>query len=92
MSNRNNRISPDWWTKTLAGAVLGLTLAFAVAGLFAWHGPGGLSAPSKAQAVMWSVIWLWMPVFSLVYLFRTGRQAVLCLAIANAVAYGLWWV
>lgn len=88
----DKKISPDWWAKTFAGGVLGLSLAFALAGLFAWHGPGGITAPNKAQAVMWSVAWLWMPVFSLVYLFRTGAQAMLCLAAANVVAYGLWFL
>jgi hypothetical protein len=88
----SKKISPDWWTKTLAGAVLGLSLAFALAGLLAWHGPGGVEAPNKTQAVMWSIAWFWMPVFSLVYLFRTGLQAVLCLAAANVVAYGLLWL
>lgn len=89
----NNKISPDWWTKTLAGAGLGLTLALALAGVFAWAGPGGIDAPNKTQAVMWSIAWIWMPVFALVYLFRSGAHAVLWLALANVAAYGLlFWV
>ncbi|WP_428718235.1 hypothetical protein [Undibacterium curvum] len=64
-------IHPDWWSKTLAGAVLALTLAFAVCGLFAWWGPGGISAPNKVQFVMWMITPLWLVIFSLVYLFHT---------------------
>jgi hypothetical protein len=85
-------IHPDWWSKTLAGAVLGLTLAFAVCGLFAWWGPGGISAPNKVQFVMWMITPLWLVIFSLVYLFRTGLRAVLWLLAANLLAYLLLWI
>lgn len=83
----HNKIAPDWWSKTFAGAVLGFSLAFALAGLLAWYGPGGIAAPNKTQAVMWSIAVFWMPVFAFVYLFRTGLRAVLWLSAANAAAY-----
>lgn len=82
-------IQADWWTKTLAGAILGLTLALALSGLFAWFGPGGLVAPQKSQVVMWLITPLWMVIFSFVYLFRTGLRALLWLTGANLIAYTL---
>lgn len=82
-------MKPDWWSKTFAGAFLGGTLALALAGLFAWIGPGGIAAPEKAQFVMWMMAPVWMAVFSTVYLFRTGLRAMLWLGGANVAAYGL---
>ncbi len=82
-------IRPDWWRKTFAGAVLGATLAFALAGLFAWVGPGGIAAPEKSQFVMWSIAPVWMTVFGFVWLFRTGTHALLWLGGANLLAWSL---
>lgn len=79
----------DWWGKTLAGALLGYTLALAVAGLFAWIGPGGIGAPQKTQFVMWLIAPLWMAIFSLVYLARSGARALRWLGGANLFAYAL---
>jgi hypothetical protein len=89
MSAKPDAIRPDWWSKTFAGAVLGAALALALAGLFAWAGPGGINAREKAQFVMWIMAPLWMAVFSTVYLFRSGRRAVLWLGGANVVAFSL---
>lgn len=92
MTKPKTPIAADWWSKTLAGAVLGLTLAFALAGLLAWWGPDGIAARDKTQAVMWSIAWFWLPVFALVYCFRSGARALLWLGAANVLAYGLlWW-
>lgn len=86
-------IRPDWWSKTLAGGVLGATLALALAGLFAWLGPGGVSAAEKPQFVMWSIAPLWLSAFAAVYLFRSGGRALLWMGGANLAAYALlFWV
>jgi len=69
------RIRPDWWSKSLAGGLLGLLLAFALVGLFAWLGPGGINAPDKVQFNMWIISPIWLTLFSLTYLFRSGRDA-----------------
>lgn len=82
-------IRADWWSKTLAGAVLGWTLALALCGLFAWLGPDGIAAPQKSQFVMWMIAPVWMLIFSLVYLFRSGARAALWLGAGNLVAYAL---
>lgn len=86
-TNKNNLIQPAWWAKSLAGSVLGFTLAFALSGIFAWVGPGGIGAANKTQFVMWMIAPLWMLFFSLVYLFRTGLQALLVFGLANIAAY-----
>ena len=73
----------------MAGLVLGATLSFALAGLFAWLGPGGIAAPQKTQFVMWMITPIWMIIFSLTYLFRTGARALLWLMSANFLVYAL---
>ena len=80
-------IQPDWISKTLAGALLGLGLAVAISGLFAWWGPGGLDAPNKVQFNMWVIPLYWMTVWSLVDLFRTGLRAWLVLGAVTAAAH-----
>lgn len=81
-------IRRDWLSKSLAGTVLGLGLGLALGGLFFRYGPAG--APThEAQLAMWTVAPVWMGVLSLVYLFRSGRQAWLWLGAANAAAYAL---
>ncbi len=80
-------IRPDWWTKTLAGLVFGFGLGIALAGLFAWVGPGGIGAPQKTQFVMWLIAPVWMTVFGTVYLFPSGARALLWLGAANLVVF-----
>lgn len=86
------RIQPHWLGKSLAGAVLGYTLALACVGLFAWLGPGGIAAGNKTQLNMWLLAPLWMAFLAPVYLFATALRAGLWLGGANVVAYGLLWL
>lgn len=65
-------IRGDWASKTFAGLVMGLALAFAGAGLLFHLGPPGAS---KMLAVMWLVAPLWLIVQSTVYLFHSGKRA-----------------
>lgn len=88
----NSALAPHWWRKSIAGVVLGFTLALGISGLFAWLGPGGIAAPDKTQFVMWSIAPLWMTVLSSVFLFRTGNQALLLLVGTNMVVYTLLYV
>lgn len=87
-----HQIQNDWWSKTLAGAILGFTLALALTGIFAWFGPGGIDAPQKVQVVMWMISPLWMILCSTAYFFRTGLRAWLWLLLANALAYTLLFI
>lgn len=85
-------LRPDWWSKSLAGAIAGLTLAFALGGLIAWLVPDGLDAPDIAQFAMWIVTPIWLTVFAFTYLFRTGLRAWLWLGGANVLAYAALFV
>ncbi len=86
-TSQTNKIQPHWWSKTLAGVILGLTLCYGLVGLFAWFGPGGIDAPAKVQLNMWLITPLWLTLLSLVYLFPTGRRAWGWLAAANGLVY-----
>ena len=84
--------SRHWFGKTVAGAVLGIGLALALSGLFAWLSPGGIDADGgKAQFNMWLMAPLWAGVLSFVYLFRDSLRAWLWLGAANALAFAALW-
>ena len=91
------KMQADWWSKTLAGIFLGLLLSYGLIALFAWFGPDNVNQTISNERVLWRVqfnMWLvapiWMCVLSLVYLFRSGKQAWLKLGLANLVIYGVW--
>lgn len=85
--------SRHWFGKTCAGVVLGLGLALALSGLFAWLGPGGIDAgDGKIQFNMWLIAPIWAGVLGFVFLFRDSRRAWLWLGAANGVAFGLLWL
>ena len=91
MTKKNHsKIQPHWWSKTLIGAILGLTIAYAIVGIFAWYGPGGIDAPTKVQFNMWMITPIWLLIFSLCYLFKSGWNAFVYLASANLFLYGLF--
>ncbi|MBM3563202.1 MAG: hypothetical protein FJX16_00950 [Alphaproteobacteria bacterium] len=81
------RIRRDWVGKTSAGAILGFSLAIALAGLFAWLSPGRLATPNKFQLVMWLIAPIWLTTLSLCFLFSSGMRAWLWLGAANLAAY-----
>lgn len=79
------RIERDWLSKTLAGAVLGLTLAFVCSAVFAQLA-AAIAPPIRAQLAMWLVIPVWLSALSGVYLFQNGKRAWLWLGAANVAA------
>ncbi len=86
MADTRSAIKPDWVSKTLAGALLGFTLAMLCSGIFAALTPGIVMA-AKAQLAMWLTVPVWLGVFSLVYLFGSGLRAWLWLGGFNIVAF-----
>lgn len=69
----------DWITKTLAGLLLGFTLALVSSGLFAQLSPQ-LPLSIRAQLSMWMVFPVWLCVLSGVYFFGSGLRAWLWLS------------
>ena len=87
---KDQKIHPDWWSKVIICCVLGLTLAFAIVGLFAWYGPGGISEINKKQFNMWMTPFIWLLIVAFGFLFRSGRSAFLWLGAANLTCWSLF--
>lgn len=85
--NTAEKIQPDWWLKTLAGLILGFTLALGLVGLFAWFGPGGIDADTKVQFNMWMIAPIWLLILSFSFLFKTGLRAIGYLGLLNILTY-----
>lgn len=85
---RPGAIARDWLSKTLAGALLGFTLAVGCSGLFSWAA-SGLAMTIRGQLAMWLVAPVWMGVLSGVYFFRSGRRAWAWLGGANFLVFGI---
>ncbi len=81
-------VSPDWVSKTLAGLVLGFTLAIGCAGLFSWLA-SAIPLSSRGQLAMWITAPVWMGVLSGVYFFRSGWRAWAWLAGANLLVFAI---
>jgi len=82
-----DKLQPDWWTKSLAGLILGFTLALGLVGLFAWFGPGGIDADTKVQFNMWLITPIWLLILSFSFLFKTGLRAIGYLGLFNILTY-----
>lgn len=80
-------IQRDWVSKTLAGTLLGFTLAIGCSGVWAHLGQG-VPMATRAQLAMWMVAPIWLGTLSGVYAFASGPRAWLWLSGANFVAFG----
>lgn len=81
-------IAHDWLSKTLAGTLLGFTLAIGCAGLF--NGlAGGMPLGVRGQLAMWLTAPVWLGVLSGVYFFPSGKRAWAWLGGANLLVFGL---
>jgi hypothetical protein len=80
------RMQKDWSSKSLAGGILGLAFAFACSGIYT-RLVTGLPLPVKAQLAMWMIAPIWLSIFALVYLFRSGMRAWICLGGLNLIAW-----
>lgn len=81
-------VSPDWLSKTMAGTLLGFTLAIGCAGLFNWLA-ADMPITVRGQLAMWLTAPVWMGVLSGVYFFRCGKRAWAWLGGANLLVFGL---
>ncbi len=73
---RDQKIQPDWWTKSFAGAVHGLSLAFALAALITMWGLQSEYRSLAPQLGMWSIPWIWLPLFFVAYFIPRGWQSI----------------
>lgn len=89
MSDNTFRYSSrNWFGKASAGAILGLALALALSGLFAWLWPGGLMHSSgKTQLNMWLMSPIWALILGFCFLFRSGLRAWLWLGGMTIVSF-----
>lgn len=85
----NRPIQPDWWTKTLVGALLGLSLSIALSSLVLIIGLHFLAQSTIVQIAMWCIAWFWLPLFFLSYLCQSGKQALLLFSCANVIAFAV---
>lgn len=76
-------IQRDWWSKTLAGLLLGGVLALAVSGVFAQL-IDGVPFGARRQLANWLVPPIWLGVLGTVYFFSSGLRAWLWLGGAAA--------
>lgn len=85
------KIRADWWSKTLAGAVLGLVIAIEVGALVA-QGFTNIDRALAPQLGMWAIAWSWCPLFFLAYFIPRGWQALTIYAVTAVLAYSciLW--
>ena len=83
------RIRPDWWAKTSDCALLGFGLALSLAGLFLYLATGGaVGTPGGHFALLRHlVMFIWIMVFGLCFLFRSGAAAWGWLGAANLLAF-----
>lgn len=92
-SKINSPIQPDWWTKTLVGAVLGLSLSIALSSLVLIIGLNFLAQGTIAQIAMWCIAWFWLPLFFVSYLCKSGQHALVFFSVANIMAFAvLFWL
>ena len=81
-------IQRDWFSKTLAGLLLGSTLALGCSGLFS-HFNMDMPLPIRSQLAMWMVAPIWLGTFSGTFFFSSGRRAWLWLGGANLLIHGM---
>ena len=88
------KIRPDWLGKTSAGAFLGFGLGLSLAGLFVYLVTGNPAAnPGGHYGLLRYVVALvWIMVFGLCFLFRSGWAAWGWLGVANLMAFAALFV
>ncbi|GAB2181922.1 hypothetical protein DLREEDagrD3_21450 [Denitratisoma sp. agr-D3] len=80
-------IARDWWSKTLAGLLLGFLLAVGCAGIFNWLA-ADMALGVRGQLAMWLLAPVWLGVLAGVYFFRSGWRAWGWLGAANLLVFG----
>lgn len=82
-------LKSDWCNKTIAGLVLGYTLALAATTLFSWFTFDDSPHNVHAQVHLWIIIPTWLATITASNLFKSGIQAWYFLSSANVAVYFL---
>lgn len=86
------KIQPDWWSKSFAGWVLGFSLSIGCASLVTAWALKHLDPALAPQLGMWVVPWLWLPFVFLAYFIPKGWQAIFIYALCNMLIYTIIWL
>ena len=79
-------IQPDWFTKTLAGLILGFIFAIGCSDLF-MNLADDTALNARVQIAMWMVFPIWLTWFGLAFAFRKGLHAWLALGGLNVLIF-----
>ncbi len=87
MNTKNSKaVKPDWISKTLAGLLLGFTLAIGCSGLFSWL-IAEIPLSIRGQLTMWIIAPVWVGILCSVYFFSSGKHAWFWLMGANSLVF-----
>ena len=87
------KIQPDWFSKTFTGSILGLSLAFACSALITMWGLDHVPRGLAPQLGLWSIPWIWCPLFFIAYFIPRGWQAFVIFTVLNVITYSLvFWL
>ncbi|NIE95053.1 hypothetical protein NDN11_08240 [Acinetobacter sp. C26M] len=93
MNMFKQKLQPDWWTKTFAGSVLGLSFAMVMGAIILLLTKSSADTSLAPQLGMWSIPWIWLCVFFTAYFIPKGWQSILIFSLANVFAYTLlFWL
>ncbi|SPL70533.1 hypothetical protein [Acinetobacter stercoris] len=81
------KIHADWLSKTFAGVFLGFAFSVCIAAIVTLLSFGRMEAVLAPQMGMWTIPWIWCPVFFLAYFIPRGWQVIVIYSVATAVAY-----
>lgn len=87
------KIQADWWSKTFAGLVLGLLIAIALGSLVVLLSLAHVDRSLAPQLGMWTIAWVWSPLFFLAYFIPKGWQAIAIYGLTAVLAYAaIFWL
>ncbi len=81
-----------WHYQVATGLLLGLPLALAICGWFAWLQWGEGDLGDRTQWVMWSTALVWLICLSAVFFIRRVKTLMLSFIGLNGVAFGVLWL
>ena len=88
-----NQIQPDWWSKSIFGAILSLILAVGLANLIIVLLKAVIVQDVLVQIGMWSIAIFWLPLFFLCFYFIKGWHMLVIMSSTSIAVYSLmFWL